>query len=97
MFYKEPYKNALDLQRIIISAAHKKGVKAFVLASLANAFVNLEQLKRCIAGKPNPARIDMSKVLRPARVKQLKASFEELPPVAPTLQAKPDSTQVSKQ
>ncbi len=49
MFYSEPYRGAVNLQRLILKDANDPEVKANARAQLARAYADLEEMKRKIA------------------------------------------------
>lgn len=58
MWYSQPYKDALDLQRLISKTAPESTPKD--LAALGRSFVALEMLKLRLRMKPAPKPIDVS-------------------------------------
>ena len=85
MFYTEPYRNAVLLQRLMVDTAKSTESKPLERASCARAFVELEEMKRKIAMRPLPKAIDVSKAPGRGRRSRAKdASFEEPAGPVPT-------------
>ena len=61
MKYSEPYRNALELQRLVLDKARRDDTKGAVLSGLARAFKELEELKLRLRMKPAPKAIDVSR------------------------------------
>jgi hypothetical protein len=58
-FKSRVYKQAVDLQRLLVTSCQREDASASAKAAAANAFANLEYLKRCMRMKPNPRPADV--------------------------------------
>lgn len=65
MFYTQPYRDAVAIQKVVKAAAVEKDVPRKELSGLARAFVELEMLKLRLRMKPAPKPIDVSEKARP--------------------------------
>lgn len=74
MWCSKPYKDAVDIQRLITATAPNAEAKD--LASLGKTFVALEMLKLRLRMKPAPKPIDVSKDQGKRKPKAL-PTFEE--------------------
>ena len=59
MWQSVPYRNAIELQRLIVQDARKDDLKPIIRAGLARAFCELEMLKLRLRMKPAPKPIDV--------------------------------------
>ena len=76
MYVSEPYRNCVELQRLILNDARSAELKPLVRAGIARAFCELEECKRKLKMKPLPGS------LRPTEAKSKRKARE---PVSFTL------------
>jgi hypothetical protein len=70
MRYTEPYRNAVELQRLIMASARAGDIKPLVLAGISRAFCELEETKRKLAMKPLPKPVDVADARKPKQPAQ---------------------------
>lgn len=77
MWCSQPYKDAVEIQRLIAKDARKDDCDAKVRCLLARAFKELEELKLRLRMKPAPRPIDTTKT--PPKTKRAKgeSAFSE--------------------
>ncbi len=75
----KPYRNAVELQEMLMNDARNPETKAAVRGSLARSYCELEECKRKLKMKPLPKSVDVSKLPRNQRKRDAGPSFTEQP------------------
>jgi hypothetical protein len=79
MWYSEPYRSAIILQRLLMADSGKGDLTCRDRAAIAHAFCELEELKRKLRMKPLPKAIDVGRDGKAPRARGAtrKPGFEE--------------------
>lgn len=64
MWTTRPYRQAVELQQLLLRDARSSELKPVARAALARAFVELEECKRKLRMRPLPKSVDVSKLGR---------------------------------
>lgn len=65
VYCSEPYRRAVELQRLVLEKARQDETKGAVLSGLARAYCELEETKRKLRMKPLPKAIDVDSQGKP--------------------------------